>query len=223
MPLTSRTGYGTTSLATCRPPRSPTACSRCARRHISFVLIADLSTDLERHGSIYPRWSIVEYVLSSCRKGDTDEEITEEERLPGSLKLRRRAPGLYRRLFKGTSPLDHPHVVLIRHFIGFYPSLSAPALPPPEVRQIGGSVSLTMADGFTGPPPSDPYSSGRYGSSGSLSSRAPLVVGDFEHDLPVSPMKHTVFPGIDFLSCYVSPCLSVRDAITDTYIDRPLR
>lgn len=30
----------------------------------------------------------------------------------------------------------------------------------------------------------------------------PLVVGQFNHDLPVTPLKTTVFPGVDFLSCY---------------------
>lgn len=30
----------------------------------------------------------------------------------------------------------------------------------------------------------------------------PLVVGSFEHDLPVVPWKSHAFPGIDFLSCY---------------------
>ncbi|BGP40041.1 hypothetical protein JCM10449v2_003999 [Rhodotorula kratochvilovae] len=95
--------------------------------------------------------------------------------LPGRLRVRRRAPHLYRRLFKG-----------------FYPSLlpstpSAPSLPPPSATQ-----PLTLQHGFNFPSSSAPA-----GSSG-----APLVVGSFDHPLPPTPRTKGQFPAIDWLSCY---------------------
>ncbi|KAM0749299.1 L-serine ammonia-lyase [Meredithblackwellia eburnea MCA 4105] len=115
-----------------------------------------------------------------------DGVTSTEERLPGRLGVRRRAAGLYRRLFKG-----------------FYPSIpsrSSPSLPSPAPKAISSSSSesssLSMQDGFNSPPPSDAYTPSH------KRSRAPLVIGDFEHDLPVVPWKNTVFPGIDFLSAY---------------------
>jgi hypothetical protein len=125
--------------------------------------------------------------------------MSEEEVLPGRLAVRRRAPGLYRRLFKG-----------------FYPSISSstknslpppstasnsssrppaqPAMPGKSSSETASGSSISIKDGFNSPPPRSKKG-------------APLVIGDFEHDLPVVPHKNTVFPGIDFLSCYVS-CLS---------------
>ncbi|KAL8276426.1 hypothetical protein RQP46_011178 [Phenoliferia psychrophenolica] len=82
-----------------------------------------------------------------------DGVTSTEERLPGRLGVRRRAAGLYRRLFK-------------------------------------------VQDGFSSEAPPEAFVRGK------VASRAPLVVGDFEHDLPVVPWKNTVFPGIDFLSAY---------------------
>ncbi|BGP02740.1 L-serine dehydratase [Rhodotorula toruloides] len=98
--------------------------------------------------------------------------------LPGRLRVRRRAPHLYRRLFKG-----------------FYPSLlpssadSNASLPPPPP---SSSQPLTLAHGFnfSAPPPA------------SRTNGAPLVVGSFEHPLPPTPRTKGQFPAIDWLSCY---------------------
>lgn len=99
-----------------------------------------------------------------------------EPELPGRLRVRRRAPHLYRRLFKG-----------------FYPSLlpssadTNASLPPPSADQ-----PLTLAHGFnfSAPPPA------------SRTNGAPLVVGSFEHPLPPTPRTKGQFPAIDWLSCY---------------------
>ncbi|KAI5475499.1 L-serine dehydratase [Pseudohyphozyma bogoriensis] len=115
-----------------------------------------------------------------------DGVTSREEKLPGRLGVRRRAPMLYRRLFKG-----------------FYPSLGSappprPSVPPPPNMGLNSPGTLSIKDGFSAPAPPEAYVQ----RSGAKSRRAPLVVGDFEHDLPVVPWKNTVFPGLDFLSCY---------------------
>ncbi|SCZ98556.1 BZ3500_MvSof-1268-A1-R1_Chr3-1g05462 [Microbotryum saponariae] len=145
--------------------------------------------------------TIAQLVWENERSAMTSEEISEglmklwrtmdasiaqgvastELKLPGGLGVRRRAPGLYRRLFKG-----------------FYPSLSPSepsqsALPP-----AAPSSTLTMASGFNSEPP--PEAITRL-PSGSIR-RTPLVIGSFEHELAPIPFKKAVFPGIDFLSCY---------------------
>ncbi|KAK4702639.1 L-serine dehydratase, partial [Phenoliferia sp. Uapishka_3] len=139
-------------------------------------------TPQEISDSLLKIWAVMDQCI---HQGVTSTE----ERLPGRLGVRRRAAGLYRRLFKG-----------------FYPSLPgslAPSLPPPsrpptQSMPIEGPSSgkLSVQDGFSAAPPLDAYAPGQ------AAKRAPLVVGDFEHDLPVVPWKNTVFPGIDFLSAY---------------------
>ncbi|KAK4048039.1 hypothetical protein OIV83_005073 [Microbotryomycetes sp. JL201] len=129
-------------------------------------------------------WSVMD---SSIRDGVSSTD----ERLPGRLKVRRRAPALYRRLFKGFFPSLTPtsgHSAALGR-PGQSSGSKQDALPPSE---LTGSTSLTRS------------ASQHSNASSSLPkrSRAPLVVGDFEHELEPVPWKKEVFPGIDFLSCY---------------------
>ncbi|GAA6056797.1 hypothetical protein JCM3770_002804 [Rhodotorula araucariae] len=96
--------------------------------------------------------------------------------LPGRLRVRRRAPHLYRRLFKGFYPSLVP------------PSHAAASLPPPSATQ-----PLTLQHGFDFPSSASGPGSG---------SGAPLVVGSFDHPLPPTPRTKGQFPAIDWLSCY---------------------
>lgn len=108
-----------------------------------------------------------------------------DERLPGRLKVRRRAPGLYRRLFKGFFPSLNP--------VSGQSSLGSPHTSPTGPLSItsGSSVpSLAERSNDAEPTPHTPRKR-----------RAPLVVGSFEHELEPVPWKKEVFPGIDFLSC----------------------
>ena len=109
---------------------------------------------------------------------------SKEEVLPGSLRVRRRAAGLYRRLFKGFYP-------------SISPSSSQTQLPPPPQPSTG---KLSLSDGFTAAPPPEAYVKPKNGGN-RVKPRAPLVIGDFEHELSPVPWKTNVFPGIDFLSC----------------------
>lgn len=126
-------------------------------------------------------WSVMD---GSIRDGVSSTE----ELLPGRLGVRRRAAGLYRRLFKGFYPSITP--ASTNPALSSRPSPSNPSLPS------GGA--LTIADGFSSSPPAEAFVNGGLKKT---RGRAPLVIGDFEHELSPIPWKTNVFPGIDFLSC----------------------
>ncbi|GAA5989470.1 hypothetical protein JCM10908_000488 [Rhodotorula pacifica] len=126
-------------------------------------------SDAEISDKLLNLWRVMD---ASIHAGVSSQDPT----LPGRLNVRRRAPGLYRRLFKG-----------------FYPSMIPPSaspaassLPPPS-----DSQPLTLAHGFN-----------HHAASLNRSSSAPLVVGSFEHPLPPTPRTKGQFPSIDWLSCY---------------------
>ncbi|KAM0787832.1 hypothetical protein ACM66B_003886 [Microbotryomycetes sp. NB124-2] len=131
-------------------------------------------------------WSVMD---SSIRDGVGSLD----ERLPGRLKVRRRAPALYRRLFKGFFPSLTPsgHSALGRP-AGQGTTEQRPTLSSSSSSSVDEhSTSLTLGS-------REPLSK----SGLPKRSRAPLVVGNFEHELEPVPWKKEVFPGIDFLSCY---------------------
>ncbi|GAA5970467.1 hypothetical protein JCM3765_007629 [Sporobolomyces pararoseus] len=106
---------------------------------------------------------------------------SKEEMLPGRLRVRRRAPGLYKKLFKG-----------------FYPTLNSSPVTPALPASSSSPLSL--------PPTSD--SEDPSSSSSSVirrrqsHSKAPLIVGSPDHPLSPPPPKRPTFPGLDFLSLY---------------------
>jgi hypothetical protein len=146
-----------------------------------------------------------------------------EEELPG-LGVRRRSPGLYRRLFKGSSlssshPFSSSFADRFPSFVfvaGFYPLHTASAPSNPSIP----SPATTTSSPSLVPPPSS-TSNDLFASSSTLSGNTeanpnffnlsrlpsapprPRLVGSFDHDLVPITSKSPVFPGIDFLSCYV--------------------
>lgn len=137
------------------------------------------------HGRFDPCWSFISCVNASLFPSQQQQQLsirrvlrTEDPTLPGRLQVRRRAPGLYRRLFKG-----------------FYPSLIPPSAAPPDSQlppPPSATQPLTLAHGFNHHAP--------LAAAGSTSPR--LVVGSFEHPLPPTPRTKGQFPSIDWLSCY---------------------
>lgn len=119
------------------------------------------------------------YQRTSVLKEQTRTGVaTTETTLPGRLRLRRRAPMLYRRLMRG-----------------FYSGITAPNLPQIESgwRPIGAIDTPDFER-----TPVTPVSKARIGRV----VRATRVVGSLDHAiLPVPPRK-TVIPAMDFLSCY---------------------
>ncbi|GAA6059265.1 hypothetical protein JCM10212_006658 [Sporobolomyces blumeae] len=142
--------------------------------------------------------TIAQLVWENERAFKSDDEITEgllklwqtmdqsihagvtskEEFLPGRLRVRRRAPGLYKKLFKGFYPT-----------ISASPSSSLP--PPPSPLALPGESSDPSSS--SSPPSRLPRRS---------SSNPPLIVGSPDHPLSPPPPKRPTFPGLDFLSLY---------------------
>lgn len=128
-------------------------------------------SDAEISDKLLNLWRVMD---ASIHAGVSSQDPT----LPGRLQVRRRAPGLYRRLFKG-----------------FYPSLIPPSAAPPDSQlppPPSATQPLTLAHGFNHHAP--------LAAAGSTSPR--LVVGSFEHPLPPTPRTKGQFPSIDWLSCY---------------------
>ncbi|KAK4049106.1 hypothetical protein OIO90_005576 [Microbotryomycetes sp. JL221] len=134
-------------------------------------------------------WKVMD---SSIRDGVSSLEET----LPGRLKVRRRAPALYRRLFKGFFPSLSPSSTQTRISSSSSSSNLSEndSLLPPSSSNRGSANSTFLTRSTSTEPPASPVLSKR--------TRAPLVIGSFEHELEPVPWKKEVFPGIDFLSCY---------------------
>ncbi|KAG9097046.1 hypothetical protein FS749_007139 [Ceratobasidium sp. UAMH 11750] len=121
-----------------------------------------------------------------------------EPELPGRLRLRRRAPMLYKRLMRG-----------------FYPALqsgiSNPSIGGPTIPRISGPITETGAFGEDAAPSDRPSHPHRFeanepdgsGAFGKAATRRPVrVVGSFDHAILPMPSRKTLFPAMDFLSCY---------------------
>ncbi|GAA5977814.1 hypothetical protein JCM11641_006081 [Rhodosporidiobolus odoratus] len=131
-------------------------------------------SDAEIHDQLIKLWKVMD---ASIHAGVSSTE----EVLPGRLQVRRRAPKLYRRLFKG-----------------FYPSLSfsgSNSLPSPAPLSLPSTFPLSSES-------SSPSSTSPSLPRSSPFSRPPLVTGSFTHPLPPSPKTRATFPGIDWLSVY---------------------
>ncbi|KAJ7257865.1 L-serine ammonia-lyase [Mycena haematopus] len=135
-------------------------------------------SDEEVHEKIMRIWGVMDDCI---RAGVSSTETT----LPGRLRLRRRAPMLYRRLMRG-----------------FYPGVSSPLTGP---RITAGSTPAAVIDAPTAGLPThsqvtiDPDAPTRLRPAVSRPTR---VVGSFDHAVLPMPPRKTVIPAMDFLSCY---------------------
>lgn len=109
-------------------------------------------------------------VMDRCIKEGVSHH---EELLPGSLKLRRRAPGLYKRLMRG-----------------FYPEV-------PDMSQPRSSLPDSSVSASAQPTELTSLTSGLFQQLPTVSIR-----GRMEHPLPPINRRRTVFPAMDFLSAY---------------------
>ncbi|KAJ1306861.1 hypothetical protein OPQ81_007846 [Rhizoctonia solani] len=128
-----------------------------------------------------------------------------ESELPGRLRLRRRAPMLYKRLMRGFYP------ALYGGTSG--PAISAPSVSPALANPIVetgefGEDAVESASrpshpnrfDFDGSGANEPDDSGSFGKAATR--RPARVVGSFDHAILPMPTRKAVFPAMDFLSCY---------------------
>jgi len=133
-------------------------------------------SEADIHNKLMRIWAVMDDCI---RMGVATTETT----LPGRLRLRRRAPMLYKRLMRG-----------------FYPGISSPNQPQitgsdksagsieaPEVERMEfESLSARAAGPDTNP----------------RNVRATRVIGSFDHAVLPMPPRKTTIPAVDFLSCY---------------------
>ncbi|CUA78101.1 hypothetical protein RSOLAG22IIIB_02718 [Rhizoctonia solani] len=155
-------------------------------------------TPVEIRKKILKIWT----TMDECIRAGVSSVETE---LPGRLRLRRRAPMLYKRLMRGFYP-------------AFYggtggPAIGAPPMSPAlanPVIETGGFGEDAMDSAnrpshpnrfdFDGTGTNEPDDSGSFGKA---ATRRPVrVVGSFDHAILPMPTRKAVFPAMDFLSCY---------------------
>ncbi|KAJ7814649.1 serine dehydratase alpha chain-domain-containing protein [Mycena leptocephala] len=138
-------------------------------------------SDEEVHAKIMRIWGVMDDCI---RTGVSSTETT----LPGRLRLRRRAPMLYRRLMRG-----------------FYPGIASPLA---GLRIGAGSAGWSPNGAIDAPASGLPTHSNVTIDPDAPTplrpavSRPTRVVGSFEHAVLPMPPRKTVIPAMDFLSCY---------------------
>lgn len=127
-------------------------------------------SDDDIHDKLMRIWKTMDDCI---RVGVTTSATT----LPGRLGVRRRAPGLYRRLMRG-----------------FYTGLTGPTSAP----MIGaGAMPTSVIEGPQDGPNPDPKPE-----HPKRKPRAARVVGSFDHAILPMPPRATTIPAMDFLSAY---------------------
>lgn len=133
-------------------------------------------TDEEIYEKVMKIWQVMDRSILEGVQAPLDTT------LPGSLKLHRRAPALYKRLTRGLYPSGSQEI----------PSAVAPPKPANIVGATGmtGSTSLAPAQQTQTKP-------------ASLTKRGPpRVHGSFNHPVMPSPLRRTEFPAMDYLAVY---------------------
>lgn len=179
----------------CHPPYpfvSGDSLLNLTRKH--NMTIAQIVFDNERHfgyseDEIHSKLLRIWSVMDDCiRQGVSSAE----EKLPGRLGLRRRAPMLYRRLMRG-----------------FYPGLSSSSMPRIPAGSLAATEAITGPEGSSsldddgnGPDGFGSHQSKLGTGSRGSSTRGVRVVGAFDHSILPMPPRKTNIPAMDFLSCY---------------------
>ncbi|UZJ56993.1 hypothetical protein CBS101457_006313 [Exobasidium rhododendri] len=145
------------------------------------LTIAQLVYENERHWytdeEIRRKLTNIWLVMDNCIREGVHSE---QELLPGTLKMKRRAPGLYRRLSRGLySSLGKTSSLSLNRASGSG-STSASSLIKSESRSEGGEKRLSIKSA-KGPP---------------------RVHGSFQHPILPTPPRRNVFPTMDHLTVY---------------------
>ncbi|PWN35151.1 L-serine ammonia-lyase [Meira miltonrushii] len=153
-------------------------------------------TDEEIREKVWAIWTVMD---NSIKEGvRSNDEI-----LPGSLKLNRRAPALYRRLTRGLYP-SH--------------ALEGPSMQERVRKQVSEGETSKAGQRISEGPHSQSVTSHAQQSSGekSLTSMRkrgpPRVHGSFQHPILPSPPRRTSFPAIDYLTVYAMAVNEVNAA-----------
>ncbi|KAM0257456.1 hypothetical protein ACHAQJ_004403 [Trichoderma viride] len=144
-------------------------------------------TDEEIRNKLFRIWEVMD---NSILQG---VQAAPDSTLPGSLKLHRRAPALYRRLTRGLYPSHTTQ--------GGSETESAQAQLPSENKSLPPGPNASGSSSMTTATASSASSSGR--KDVALRRAAPLRThGSFTHPVLPSPRRRTTFPAMDYLTVY---------------------
>lgn len=133
-------------------------------------------TDEEIYEKVMKIWQVMDQSILEGVQAPLDTT------LPGSLKLHRRAPALYKRLTRGLYPSGSQEI--------------SSAVAPPEPANIVGATGMT---GSTSLAPAQRTQT----KPASLTKRGPpRIHGSFDHPVMPSPLRRTEFPAMDYLAVY---------------------
>lgn len=150
-------------------------------------------TDEEIREKVWAIWTVMD---NSIKEGVRSND----EVLPGSLKLNRRAPALYRRLTRGLYP-SH--------------ALEGPSMQERAKKQINEEESHKFGKQITEGSHSKamtPQSSNEKSLTSMRKRGPPRVHGSFQHPILPSPPRRTSFPAIDYLTVYAMAVNEVNAA-----------
>ncbi|POS76644.1 L-serine ammonia-lyase [Diaporthe helianthi] len=134
-------------------------------------------TDEEIYTKVMRIWEVMDH---SILEG---VQHSQEATLPGSLKLHRRAPSLYKRLTRGLYPASADKTVT--------------ATETPEPSQLTGTT------GMPGSMSLSPTSTTAPSKIAKITKRGPpRIHGSFSHPVMPSPVRRTEFPAMDYLAVY---------------------
>ncbi|RGP64028.1 putative l-serine dehydratase 2 [Fusarium longipes] len=144
-------------------------------------------TDEDIYRKIFKIWGVMDAsILESV-------QMPPGTKLPGSLKLHRRAPALYRRLTRGLYPsstADTSAAQLEHKFSSPDPNIGEDGAPsqPNALATPPGTPSASVPDKFM---------------AGGLRKRGPpRIHGSLNHPIAPAPSRRTTFPTMDYLSVY---------------------
>lgn len=134
-------------------------------------------SDEDIHQKLFKIWQVMD---ASILESVESNELT----LPGSLKLRRRAPALYRRLTRG-----------------LYPSIAKDSNPGAKQQRgaLTNTEELASAVQFS---TKTLTSLGQGQRLGARRRQPPRILGSLDHPITPSPSRRTAFPTMDYLTVY---------------------
>lgn len=133
-------------------------------------------TDEEIYHKLFKTWQVMdESILEAVQQ-------PHDSILPGSLKLHRRAPALYRKLTRG-----------------LYPSHAQDPAPTSKPPSSSSSKSGSFAPSLPSP---QSKALSKPGERSITRRQPPRVLGAVDHPIPPSPLRRTAFPAMDYLTVY---------------------
>jgi L-serine deaminase len=140
-------------------------------------------TDEDIYRKIFKIWGVMDASILESVQAPTGSK------LPGSLKLHRRAPALYRRLTRGLYPSSAAETSAAQLEHKF-------SSPDPNINEDGASSPNALAKTSNASVPE------KFMPGGLRKRGPPRIHGSLNHPIAPAPSRRTTFPTMDYLSVY---------------------